>query len=153
MKKKVLTRCLLGAPLGIAVSHLITVAISLTVHDGSFYPIVPEAAADFGSELTAVFVQTLCSMLYGAAFAGASVIWDVERWSLLRMTLTHLAVVSLATLPVAWIMRWMPHSVVGIIIYFAIFFGIYTVIWLSQYSAMKKRVQLWNKRLNKSNGQ
>ena len=118
MKKKVILRCLLGAPIGLAISYLITVMISLAVADGSFYPVVPELIQDCGSEINAVLLQMVCSLLYGAAWAGASVIWEMESWSLLRMTVTHLAVCSLATFPIAYFMRWMAHDVSGILLYF-----------------------------------
>lgn len=149
MKKQLLVRIALGAPLGAALSYFITLAISLSVGDGNYYPIVPELAADFGSELNATLVQFACSLLYGGAFAGASVIWEMERWSLTRMTLTHLAVVCVCTFPVAWLLRWMPHTALGALCYFAIFFGIYLVIWLSQYSAMKRRIAQMNGKLSR----
>ena len=46
MKKKVIVRCLIGAPIGLALSTMITIAISLTVGDGRFYAVVPELIAD-----------------------------------------------------------------------------------------------------------
>ena len=147
MKKKILLRCLLGAPIGLALSTLITVVISLPVADGTFYPVVPELAAGFGSEMNAVLVQTLCSLLYGAAWAGASVVWDRESWSILRQTATHLIICSIATFPIAYFMRWMPHNVSGILLYFGIFLFIYAVIWLAQYSSMKKRVRQMNEKV------
>jgi hypothetical protein len=151
MKKKVLLRCLLGAPLGLALSTIITILISLAVGDGSFYPVVPELTADCGSEINAVLLQAVCSLLYGAAWAGASVIWETESWSILRQTLTHLVVCSLATFPIAYFMRWMRHTASGVLLYFGIFFAIYLAIWLSQYSAMKKRVEELNRKVRESN--
>ncbi len=148
MKKKLLTRSLLGMPIGITISYMITVIISITVNDGTYYPVVPELAAEFGSEINAVVIQMLCSMFYGAVFAGASVIWEMESWSLLRMTITHLLVISILSLPIAWLLKWMPHNPIGIIVYFAIFFGIYAIIWTSQYAAMKKRIRQMNESLN-----
>lgn len=150
MKKKIICRCLNGAPIGIAIGFVITVFISLSVGDGMYYPVVPELAVDFGSEISAVLIQTLCCMVYGAVFAGGSVIWDMERWSLTRMTLTHLAVISLTALPIAWLMRWMEHSPKGVALYIAAFFGIYALIWITQYSVMKKRVKEWNEQIRKN---
>lgn len=147
MKKELLKRMLLGAPLGLAISTLITIAISLTVGDGQYYAVVPSLARDMGSEINAVLLQAGLSMIYGAAWAGASVIWDAERWSLLKMTLVHLIVTSLATFPIAYFARWMPHSTTGILIYIGIFVGIYLAIWFSQYTAMKKRIQAMNEKL------
>ncbi len=139
--------CLLGAPIGLALSSLITIAISCSVGDGVYYAVVPELVTDCGTELNAVLIQTVCSLLYGAAWGGASVIWKMEKWSLTRMTLTHLAVCSVATFPVASLMRWMRHSFAGILSYFAVFFGIYLVIWLSQYLTIKRQISHINKNL------
>lgn len=147
MKKNILARSLIGAPIGVSITTFISIAISLAHNEGVFYAIVPELISTCGNELNAVIVQTICAMLYGAVFAGASVIWDMEGWSLLRMTLTHLAVVSLSTLPIAWILMWMPHNIIGVALYFLIFFGIYAAIWLFQYSAMKKRILQWNEKI------
>ena len=148
MKKEILKRSLFGAPLGIAIGVIITIIISLTVGDGRFYAVVPELVNDMGSEINAVILQTVLSMVYGAAWAGASVVWDAEGWSLLKMTLVHLAIASVATFPIAYFARWMPHSTKGILIYVGIFIAIYAAIWLSQYAAMKKRIQAMNEKLN-----
>lgn len=151
MKKKILHHCLIGAPIGLALSTIITIIISLTVGDGNYYPVVPALITDYGNEINAVLLQAVCSLLYGAAWAGASVIWRKENWSILRQTVTHLLICSLATFPIAYFMRWMQHTVSGILIYFGIFFAIYLIIWLSQYSAMKKRVEEMNRKVRESN--
>lgn len=151
MKKKILFRCLIGAPIGLAISTVITIIISLGVGDGNFYPVVPELITDCGNEINAVLLQAVCSLLYGAAWAGASGIWENENWSILRQTVTHFLICSLATLPIAYFMRWMQHTVSGILFYFGIFFVIYLIVWLSQYSAMKKRVDEMNKKVRESN--
>ena len=147
MKKVCGKRCLFGAPLGLAISTVITIAISLAIGDGRYYAVVPALVGDAGSEIGAVVVQAVLSMVYGAAWAGASVIWDADHWSLLKMTLVHLAITSLATFPVAYLARWMPHNAAGILLYFGIFFGIYLIIWISQYSAIKKRVREMNEKI------
>lgn len=151
MKKKVIVRCLIGAPLGLALSTLITIAISLTVGDGRFYAVVPELIADCGTEINAVLLQTICSLLYGAAWAGASTIWETDHWSILRQTITHLIICSLCTFPIAYFMRWMDHSVFGFLSYFGIFFMIYVIIWISQYMAIKKRIRQINSEVQKNN--
>jgi len=62
----------------------------------------------------------------------------------------HLLVCSAATFPIAYFARWMPHNAKGIALYFGIFVAIYLVVWLSQYSAIKKRVKQINEKLQKS---
>lgn len=149
MLKKVLLRCLFGAPIGLAIGTVITIIISLTVGDGVYYAVVPELIADCGSEINAVVFQSVLSLIYGAAWAGASVIWENERWSILKQTVIHLIICSAATFPIAYFARWMPHNANGVLLYFGIFVVIYIVIWFSQYSSMKKKVQQINERLNK----
>ena len=105
---------------------------------------MPQFTIICGNELNAVIIQSLCSLLYGAAFAGASVIWEVESWSLLKQTVLHCIVISSSTLPIAYCMYWMPHNVLGIAIYIFIFFFIYFFIWFGQYFAMKKKIQAFN---------
>lgn len=147
MRKEILKRSLLGAPLGIAIGVIIMIIISLTVGDGRYYAVVPELVNDMGSEINAVILQTVLSLVYGAAWAGASVVWDAEGWSLLKMTLVHLAIASIATFPIAYFARWMPHTLGGVLLYIGIFLFIYAGIWLSQYSAMKKRVREMNEKI------
>ncbi|MGM9567307.1 MAG: DUF3021 domain-containing protein [Clostridia bacterium] len=147
MKKKLIFRCLIGAPLGLALSTLITVLISLTVADGNYYAVVPALIEDCGSELNAVLLQTVCSLLYGAAWAGASLIWEKENRSLLWQTTIHFIVCSAATFPIAYITQWMEHSLWGVLSYFAIFFGIYLMIWIAQYTAIWIRLQKMNTRM------
>jgi len=144
MKKKIILRCLIGAPIGLSISFIITLIISAMINKGEFYPVVPQFTIICGNELNAVIIQSLCSLLYGAAFAGASVIWEVESWSLLKQTVLHCIVISSSTLPIAYCMYWMPHNVLGIAIYIFIFFFIYFFIWFGQYFAMKKKIQAFN---------
>ncbi len=103
------------------------------------------------TEISAVLLQAVLSLLYGAAFAGASVIWENENWSLLTQTFLHLVICSLATFPTAYITRWMSHDTRGILSYFGIFFAIYAIIWISQYTSMKKIRQM-NDKVKQSQG-
>lgn len=148
MKKNALLRCLLGAPLGLALSYIITVVISLTVSDGNYYAVVPELITDCGSEMGAVLLQTVLSLIYGAAWAGASAIWEMEKWSILKQTALHLGVCSVATFPIAYFTRWMSHDLKGILLYFGLFLCIYVIIWLVQYSALRRRVKRINEGIN-----
>ncbi len=147
MKKKVLSRSLMGAPIGVCIATIVSLLISLIQNDGTFYAVVPEFVRDCGTELTAALVQTLCTLLYGAVWGGASVIWEMEGWSILRQTVTHLAVCCPATIAIAWFLCWMPHAAQGVALFLAIFFAIYIFIWLSQYLAIRRRIRQMNSNL------
>lgn len=149
MKKKVLLRSLLGAPLGLAIMYAITLFMSLCVGNGTYYSVQPILIQEYGSEMNAVLLQAFSGILIGAVCAGATVIWEMETWSLLRMTITHLLIISVPMMPVAWFMQWMPHSIFGVLSYIGIFAVIYATIWFSQYFAMKKKIMAMNTRLSK----
>lgn len=150
MKKKVLLRCLIGAPIGLSIVHLLLLIFSIILSlgtklwEGQFMSALPSLITLCGNELIAVIVQTICSLIIGAAIGGASVIWEVESWSLLKQTILHFLVVSVSTLPIAYGIYWIPHTFRGVVIYFAIFFFIYFSIWFIRYHAMKKRIRKFN---------
>ena len=143
---KALRRALIGMPIGLLISTVITIIHSLNMGDGHYYAVVPEMIADIGSESVAVLIQALCSMLYGAAFAGASVVWDTD-WSLAKMTAVHFLICSAATFPIAYLIRWMEHTPGGVLKYFGIFLAIYIAIWIGQYMRMKRNVDAINKKV------
>lgn len=144
MKKEFFKRAAIGALLGVFINVSNSIIISYCVNDGVYYPVVPQLADKCGGQTNAVAVQTLVTMIYGALMAGISVIWDTERWSLLRQTVTHFAICSAATLPVAYHMHWIEQSLSGVLIYFGIFATVYAVIWVSAMLAMRKKVQQMN---------
>ncbi len=144
--KKAGLRALIGAPVGMAISTVIAVLDSWYIGDGKFYAVVPELAADLGSEIGAVTIQVLCSMLFGAAFAGASVIWEKD-WNLTKMTFVHFLICSAATFPIAYLLRWMDHTAGGVLKYFGQFLAIYVVIWIIQYMRLRRNVNALNKKV------
>lgn len=152
MKKKILVRSLIGAPIGLTISILVTIIISLCTGHGDYYPAPHELIDLCGSAMKAVLLQTVCSFIYGAAFGGASVIWEMEKWSILKQTLIHLGVISVSSFPIAFFMYWIPHHIYGALVYFAIFIAIYAIIWVSKYFSIKAKVKKINDELlsNKS---
>ena len=75
MKKQVLIRCVFGAAVGLTINVLITILISAFIGDGQFYAVPPMLIEDCGGELNAVVIQAVCSMIYGAAWSAADLIW------------------------------------------------------------------------------
>ena len=76
MKKRILCRALIGAPIGLAISTAITIFSSLIYGDGNYYPVVPALVEQCGNEINAVVAQMIASLLYGAVFIGIYVgIW------------------------------------------------------------------------------
>lgn len=151
MRKKVITRVFFGASLGLTICTFISIVISLIYGDGNYFPISYELIEDCGTEINAVILQTVLALIYGSVWGGASVIWEIENWSLLKMTFVHLIICSGVSFPVAYFLRWMPRSIAGGFLFFGIFFIIYTVIWFYKYSYIKKQIKSINDKLKNNN--
>lgn len=147
MKKKLLFRSLLGAPIGVLVSLIVTIIISLCTGHGEYYPAPHELMNWCGSEITAVIVQLVCSLAVGAIGGGSSVIWIMEKWSLTKQTLIHFAVLVIGFVPISYVLNWMPHYLYGALGYIGAFIAVYLIMWISIYFSIKTKIKEMNKRL------
>lgn len=149
MKKKIIMRGLFGLPTGIALGFVITLIISVCIGTGSFYPVAPELIDTMGNELNAVILQTVLCALMGAGFAAASVIWELDSWSLAKQSGIYFLIISVIMLPIAYVTNWMKHTVLGVLSYVAIFAAIFVVVWLSQYLLWKRKIKKMNALVSK----
>ncbi len=153
MKKKVILRGLLGVPLGIAISYVITLIISLVVGDGLYYSVTPRLIETAGSELNAVLLQTVLSSIMGAGFSMASVIWEIDTWSLAKQSGTYFAIICIITFPISYFSGWMPSTVAGIVLFVILFVIIFVIIfvtvWLIQYFIWKSKINKLNEKVKK----
>lgn len=140
MWKKVLARAGVGFPAGVFLGYTITVIISMIEGGGEYLPVVRELTQEMGSELNAVLLQYLLCGILGATSAAGSLAWEMESWSITRMTVVHFLVLTLSMLPIAWFSHWMRRSASGVLGYLGIFVGIYAVIWLALYLPLKRSV-------------
>lgn len=153
MKKKIMKRIWIGLPVGIAMGHIITLIISACIADGTFYSVTPELAERMGNELNAVILQTVLCGVLGAGFAAASVIWELDSWSLAKQSGMYFLVIGVILLPIAYVTNWMQHTVAGFLSYIGIFVGIFVAVWLSQYLCWKQRIKKINDRVRHGNDQ
>jgi len=149
MKRKIVLRGILGFPIGIAIGYLITIFISLVWANGYYSPCVPELISAMGNEINAVILQAFLCGLLGAGFAAASVIWEIENWSIVKQTGIYFIITSIIMLPIAYFSYWMEHSVAGFASYFGIFVLIFIFFWLLQFVIGKHNVKKMNENLHK----
>ena len=147
MKKKMITRSLLGFPIGIAIGYFITILGSLAWANGDYSPCAPELTAAMGNEINAVILQTILCGILGVGFAASSVIWEMDSWSIVKQTGIYFSIISVIMLPIAYFAYWMEHSIVGFLIYFGIFALIFVVIWIIQFGIGRYNVRKMNEKL------
>ena len=122
---------------------------SLVHGSGEYAAVAPALIEATGSELNAVLVQFLLTGLIGAGCGAASVIWQLEHWSIVKQSGVYFLLIALLMLPTAYLCHWMEHSFWGMAGYLLIFAGIYLAVWLTQYWIWKGRVRAINRRLPK----
>ena len=144
MKKKIIMRGLFGLPTGIAIGFVITLIISACIGNGSFYPVTPELIDTMGNELNAVILQTVLCAIMGVGFAAASVIWELDSWSLAKQSGVYFMIISVVMLPIAYVTNWMKHTILGVLSY-----AIFVVVWLSQYLLWKRKIKKMNALVSK----
>ena len=149
MKKKIITRGLLGLIIGVAIGFIISLIISTIINDGSFYPVSPELIKTMGSELNAVILQTILCAIMGAGFSAASVIWEIDSWSLAKQTGIYFLIISIIMLPIAYIANCMKHSLLSFVFYTSIFIFIFILVWIIQYLIWKQKIKKMNTLINK----
>lgn len=152
MKKQIIKRGLFGFPVGIAIGFVITIIISVCVRDGNFYPVTPELIETMGNEVNAVILQTVLCGIMGTGFAMASVIWELESWSLAKQSGIYFLIACIIMLPIAYIANWMEHSIGGFLSYVGIFVAIFIAVWLAQYLSWKRKIKKTNELVNKEDG-
>ena len=95
----------------------------------------------------------ILSGLYGALAVGSSVVYAIESWSIIRVTVTHflLTVGGLAIFFTAIIrMGWMAIPPIKVCVIMAVaFVVVYFLIWLVQYLVYRYRVRKMNAKLRK----
>ena len=150
MKKQIIKRGLFGFPVGIAIGFVITILISACVGNGSFYPVTPEPVSY--THLRAHETRHVLCGIMGTGFAMASVIWELDSWSLAKQSGIYFLIACILMLPIAYIAGWMEHSIGGFLSYVGIFVAIFIAVWLAQYLSWKRKIKKMNELVNKEDG-
>lgn len=158
MKKDLLRRGLVAAPLGLTIAVFITIvesAIANSIADSitgggasAYYAVTPESMAFWGGEFNAEVCAFVTSLAYGFMWGSISVIWEIPTWSLTRQTITHLSIAATGSLLFIMANFIMPTgSVFEFVLWYAIWCAIYAVIWLIAKHRMAKAARDVNARL------
>lgn len=149
MKKKIIVRGLLGFPLGMAIGDVIAITGSFFWGQGSYVPCVPQFVETMGSEIYAVALQSFLCAILGSAFTMASVIWEMDEWSVAKQTGLYFILTAAVMMPIAYITGWMERSMIGVASYFGMFVIIFIVVWVIQYFIVRYSIMRINRVIHK----
>ena len=139
----------LSFPIGVGVSQLVNILISLGMGHGAYLSVLPDFAARFPNEITAVIVQALLTGLLSSTFAASSVFFSVDKWSFLRQCATHFAVTAAVWLPVVWLV-WTPRTspaVESLVAVSVNLVAVYAVTWGSQVAVNRRTAKAINEKI------
>lgn len=114
---------------------------------GDYYPVVPLLAKQMDNEMTAVVLQYVLMAIMGYGYAVSSSVFRVEQWGIAKRTVIHYLIITIVTLPIAYICYWMRHSFVGVLSYFGIFTIYYLIGWLAQMFFWSRKIRKINEKL------
>jgi len=147
MVKTVLLRGLYNFPIGVFIGYTISIIGAIIFHGGNYWPVSPSLVEQWGSQIAAVVFQYVLMGLLGFVSGVASVIWEIDAWSLLKQTVVHFCLYSVSILTVASLAHWMTFSLASFAAFYGILVIIYVSIWIAHYVAEKRRITQINKKL------
>lgn len=147
MLKKFVKRAILGFMIGIFIGQTILIIESLMVGDGNFYAVSAYLVEHTKTRIAAVIVQYLITGIIGMTFASTTIIFELDKWSLLAQTALHFIITSIVMFFSGFFCGWFPHTAVSTIIWFGVFIVTYIIIWISFMLYYRKKTKEINKAL------
>lgn len=123
----------------------------ISVLCGSPQACVPAFVERIGNELVATLLQPLLIGWIGFAFGAGSVLFEIERWSLLRQGAAHLSITA-AVWIIVELICFAPITPPVVISFFFSAAGTYTVTWGIQYLLWRSQVRKLNEKIHERNG-
>ena len=144
---KIIKRAILGFIYGVFIGQTILILESLIIGDGNFYSVSTYLVNHTSSRIAAVVIQYLISGIIGLSFAATTVIFEMDRWSILAQTALHFVINSIVMYIAGFLCGWFPHTVGSTLIWFGIFIVVYFIFWLCFTMYYKKKTKEINKAL------
>jgi len=140
----------MGKKLLMHLYHGFTITVSVCMFVEFFigqvldHSVTAEFSAYFRNEGAAALAQLGLVGLIGMAFAGAALIFEIERWSYLKQGLVHFIITAAVWMPIAWFC-WKPFSVLGLWMSIGGWTLTYIVNWGVQYIIARRRIAELNR--------
>lgn len=135
IKKKAIILSVIGFVIGI----LIGLIISVITHSAE------DKALSLGTHLFYI----IAGGLHGAIAMGTSAIYEIESWSIARVTITHFGITLLSFYILGTIQGWLTIGDTMFWIITVAFILAYFIVWLVNYIAYKRAVAKMNEDLEK----
>ncbi|KAB7704705.1 DUF3021 family protein [Bacillus aerolatus] len=104
---------------------------------------------DVEASVSQIWLNMLGSIVIGIYFGTASMLFDIESWSLLKATSIHFVLSLFVYYPLAVYIGWIPLAAVPIILSFVTFTIIYCLFWFGTRLYLRKMERSINASIRK----
>ncbi|HHU53601.1 MAG TPA: DUF3021 domain-containing protein [Clostridiaceae bacterium] len=143
MKKRLIAKSLIGLVVGALFAHVITLMVNY-FSCGQFLVCMPELTERFGFT-GAIIVQTILGGIFGMIALGGTCFFDIEKWSLLRASMAHCALILVTYIVIGLLLHWFSFHIIPILIMTGIIIFVYALIWLIMYAVWKREIKELNR--------
>ncbi|ANZ60681.1 hypothetical protein AYR62_13850 [Secundilactobacillus paracollinoides] len=152
MKRTILSRVIIGVVVGVFIGFMIAMGISLAYRAPIFMPSSTSFVNHFSSSLMATAASIGLWALMGIVFAVGALVFEVERWSITRQTVTNFIITYVLFTPLAVLAGWFPISPLwSWLLSFTIeFIVIYVIMWVTSMRVARASVRRLNALLNQT---
>lgn len=131
----------------IAITCVLQIIVTVIYGETQFIPLLPEYMAHFSNPYLAMLVQHVFIGLTSASFGAGSVIFELERLSLLVQSILYYIVTSLVWIPIScfwWGLHKYPQTLVTVGVSYAVS---YAISWIVQYRLCRRNIEEINQRI------
>ncbi len=137
-----IAKFVIGLASGAVAVNVITLLVNY-VSRGKWLPCSPELISNMGYA-KALILQTVLGGLFGMFALGGTFVYDIEKWSLLRASLSHCLLVLITFITVGLVLDWLSFDLIPILIMSGAIILVYTLIWLVMYMCWKREIHEMN---------
>lgn len=148
MKKYILS-AIKGMFLGIAIGLCVSIFFNYLNGADTYLPSTPVFTSHFARPLNAVTVSVVLWALMGLVFSIGALIFQIERWILLKRTIVNFFVYYIFFTPLAFMAHWFIIDLPHILVFTIIFTLIYVLIWFINAQLIKNDIKQINEKLRK----
>ncbi len=145
MRDEAIKLTIAGFFLGMIIGDAITAVFASS--DGIVFA-APELTEQFGY-IPAVIIQTVLSGILGAIAFGVTIVYHMEKYSILAATCIHMVAAYATMIPIANILWWTGRTVEGNVVIIVMTLCMYVMIWFSVYMSYRIEIQKINESLER----
>lgn len=147
---KIVKNLWLGFSSGVLIGLVISLFFNYLEKADQYYPSSPAIVQNFGGSVLNAFVYSIVIWGFvGLLFASTAMIFQLDSWSITKMTVVHFVISCGGMLPLAIAAKWFPLTALNVMTFTLEFGGIYLVIWGCCMLHARGVVRQLNQKVNK----